>query len=140
MKDKKLKIAIIGSTYARFNDDPQVPWLRETVNRLKDKGYDISVIVPSHKINYVREIDGIRVLRFRYAPRKYEILTHDEGAPNKIDSLFYKLLIFPYLIIGTLQTLYWCKKYNFDLLNIHWPIPHMVFAILPKLFFKVKSG
>ena len=46
-------------------------------------------------------IDGVPVLRFRYAPRSVERLTHDEGAPSKVRRGFYPLLAVPYILKNT---------------------------------------
>ncbi len=81
---RPLKIAVLGSTYARFHEDNQVPWLRESVNRLARRGHHVTVIASAYHGAPSHEIDGIPVRRFRYAPKWVEHLTHDEGAPNKL--------------------------------------------------------
>jgi len=119
-----LKIAVLGSTYARAEGDAQVPWLRESVNRLAALGHRMTVIVPSFEGLKDHFIDGVEVLRFRYAPRRFEHLTHDEGAPNKLRNPLYQLLAAPYVGLGAVAATRWARARRFDVLHIHWPFPH----------------
>jgi glycosyltransferase involved in cell wall biosynthesis len=123
---RKLRICVVGSTYPRSHEDPLVPWLREAVGRMARRGHDMTVVAPSFRGLGSHSIDGVRVLRFRYAPRAIESLTHDEGAPNKMRNPFYKLLGAPYVASGAAHLSYWAAKRRFDLLHVHWPFPHSV--------------
>jgi len=72
----QLRIAVLGSTYPRSADDHEVPWLRESVKRLAARGHKITVIAPAYHGLKDHEIDGVEVRRFRYAPARWEMLTH----------------------------------------------------------------
>lgn len=126
---RRLNIAVMGSTYARYHEDSQVPWLREAVNRLAALGHRVTVIVPSFKGLKNHRIDGIEVLRFRYAPRWVEQLTHDEGAPNKLRNPMYQFLGVSYIAMGALCSVAWSVPRKFDVINVHWPFPHGLFAL-----------
>ncbi len=132
MPQKKLKIAVLGSTYPRSQDDPGVPWQRETVNRCAAAGHDVFVLAPSWKALKNHSIDGVPVLRWRYAPKEWETLTHDEGAPNKQNSPLFKLLAIPYILMGMISVFYWSLKHNFDVIHCHWPFPHGFMTLLPQ--------
>jgi len=127
---RALKICVIGSTYPRFHDDPVVPWLREAVGRMSRRGHQMTVVVPSFKGLPSHSIDGVPVLRFRYAPRGIETLTHDQGAPNKLRNPLYNLLAPSYIVSGAAHLSYWTAQRDFDLLHVHWPFPHSVLASL----------
>ena len=43
-----LRIGVITSTYARSDEDYEVPWLRESVNRIAARGHEVTVIAPSY--------------------------------------------------------------------------------------------
>jgi len=124
-----LKIAVLGSTYARSQSDSQVPWLRESVNRLAALGHQMTVIVPSFEGLKNHFIDGVEVLRFRYAPRRFENLTHDEGAPNKLRNPLYQILAAPYIAMGALAAMRWARQRRFDVIHCHWPFPHGLMAL-----------
>ncbi|MEM9080119.1 MAG: glycosyltransferase family 4 protein [Verrucomicrobiota bacterium] len=133
-----LRIGVVTSTYARSTDDPQVPWMREQIRRLKDSGLDIEVFAPAYKGLGSHHIDGVKVNRFRYGLSQHENLTHDEGAPNKKKTLFFKAMVLSYLFFGTLNILWWCKKKNIQVLHVHWPFPHGIWSLLPKYLLGVK--
>ena len=124
-----LNVAVLGSTYARSESDAQVPWLRESVNRLAALGHRMTVIVPSFEGLKNHFIDGVEVLRFRYAPRRFENLTHDEGAPNKLRNPFYQILAAPYIGMGALAAAHWARRRRFDVIHCHWPFPHGLMAL-----------
>jgi glycosyltransferase involved in cell wall biosynthesis len=88
----------------------------------------MTVVVPSFKGLANHLIDGVPVLRFRYAPRVVESLTHDEGAPNKMRNPIYKLLVPSYIASGTAHLSYWAARRKFDLVHVHWPFPHSLLA------------
>ncbi len=132
MSDQPLKIAVLGSTYPRSDDDPGVPWQRETVNRCAAAGHDVTVLAPSWKALKNHEIDGVEVLRWRYAPKKWETLTHDEGAPNKQNSPLFKIFALTYILCGTLAVLYWTIRRKFDVIHCHWPFPHGFMTLIPR--------
>jgi len=132
-----MKILLITSVYPRFDEDQEVPWLRTSVSHLKQAGCEIIVVAPSHKACKAKSIDGVEVRRFRYAPAKWEILTHDEGAPSKMaKNPLLQLLAIPYIISGSLLTLKTCLKFKPQIIHAHWPFPHGFMAFFAKLFCK----
>jgi glycosyltransferase involved in cell wall biosynthesis len=128
-----LRIAVLGSTYPRNQADHEVPWLRESVRRLAASGHQISVIAPAYLGLNDHEIDGIPVHRFRYAPARWEVLTHGEGAPNKLKkNPILKLLSLSYLASGAWAVWKICRQKRIDILHVHWPFPHGLMALLPR--------
>jgi glycosyltransferase involved in cell wall biosynthesis len=125
-----LKVCLIVSTYPRFHEDPVVPWLRESVGRMARRGHQMTVVAPSFKGLANHSIDGVPVLRFRYAPSAVESLTHDEGAPNKVRRPLYKLLGVPYILSGAAHFAHWAARRPFDVVHVHWPFPHGLLSSL----------
>jgi glycosyltransferase involved in cell wall biosynthesis len=133
--EKALSVLVIGSVYPRFHEDSEVPWLRASIRELVKRGYAVEVAAPSHKGLKSHTIDGVRVHRFRYAPKTWEILTHDEGAPSKMArNPFLQLLAVPYIISGAIKTLSLCLKFKPDILHVHWPFPHAFMANFAAFF------
>ena len=129
---RSLRIAILGSTYPRYQEDHEVPWLRESVRRLAARGHKVSVIAPAYLGSKDHEIDGVQVRRFRYAPARWEMLTHGEGAPNKLKkNPILKLLSLSYLVSGAWAAWKICRQERIDVLHVHWPFPHGLMALLP---------
>src|SRR5260370_30111825 len=119
-----LRIGVITSTYPRSDEDYEVPWLRESVNRIAARGHEVTVIAPSYSGLKNHLIDGIEVRRFRYAPPRLEKLTHGEGAPNKLKkNPFLKVLTLTYLLSGICSVWRICREKRIDVLHVHWPFP-----------------
>ncbi len=119
-----LKIAVIASTYPRHEADYAVPWLRESIRHLVRRGHEVTVLAPSYEGLSDHAIDGVAVKRFRYSPRRWERLTHEQGAPNRIRNPWYQLLGAPYVILGCLAARRLAAKESFDIVHVHWPFPH----------------
>lgn len=133
-----MKVLVIGSVYPRFNEDAEVPWLRTSVAHLKKAGVEIQVLAPTYKGLKSHEIDGVRVNRFRYAPKDWEMLTHEEGAPSKMASKpWLQLLAIPYIISGFFRCLSICHKWKPDVIHAHWPFPHAYIALGAAKLFKI---
>lgn len=133
-----LRVGVVTSTYAREDSDPQVPWMREQVKRLRKRGVEVEVFAPTFRGLGSHEIDGVRVNRFRYGFKSWEQLTHDEGAPNKKKTLAFKAMVVCYLFFGTLSIFWWCWKKKIQVLHVHWPFPHGVWSLLPQKLLGVK--
>jgi glycosyltransferase involved in cell wall biosynthesis len=127
-----LRIAVIGSTYPRSEQDYEVPWLRESVNRIVARGHQVTVLAPSYCGLKDHLIDGTTVQRFRYAPARWEKLTHGEGATNKLKKKpILKLLTLTYILSGVWAAFRICWEKRIDILHVHWPFPHGLMALFP---------
>ena len=136
---RSLRIGVITSTYPRFHEDHEVPWLRESVNRIAARGHEVTVIAPAYSGSKNHLIDGIEVRRFRYAACRLERLTHGEGAPNKLKkNPFLKILTLTYLLSGIWSAWKIRREKRIEILHVHWPFPHGLMALLPARLAGVK--
>lgn len=124
LREEPLKILVIGSTYPRHDEDYAVPWMREAHAQMAARGHQITVLAPSYRGLEDHEIDGIPVKRFRYAPKNWERLTHEQGAPNKINNPLMQLLAIPYVMAGCRAASKLARQEQFDVIHVHWPFPH----------------
>jgi glycosyltransferase involved in cell wall biosynthesis len=132
---RRLRIAVLGSTYPETEEDHQVPWLRESVNRIARRGHSVTVIAPAFRGSHDHTIDGVGVKRFRYGPAALEVLTHGEGAPAKLTrNPLLKLLVLNYVVSGVWSTWRLCVRERIEVLHAHWPFPHGLMVLLPKWF------
>jgi glycosyltransferase involved in cell wall biosynthesis len=133
LEGQQLRVAVLGSTYPRTEGDHQVPWLRESMNRIARRGHKVTVIAPAFEGLRDHTIDGIPVKRFRYGPATFEVLTHGEGAPAKLaKNPFLKLVAVSYILAGIWATWRVCARERVDILHVHWPFPHGLMTFLPK--------
>lgn len=135
---RPLRVAVLGSTYPRYETDPGVPWLRESVRRAAAE-HEVTVIAPAYRGLRSHTIDGVRVERFRYGPASAETLTHDEGAPSKLRrNPLLKGLAAIYVLSGAWKTFWVCRTRRIDVLHVHWPFPHGLMALAPAWLLGVK--
>ena len=118
------RLLIITTNFPRWPGDPHSPWLVELLGLLREQGIQIEVLAPAYAGQGNQNIYGMSVHRFRYAPARWETLTHDEGAPNKIRRNPWYLLLLPiYLVAGMLAAWRLGRSGRFDLIHVHWPMP-----------------
>jgi glycosyltransferase involved in cell wall biosynthesis len=97
----------------------------------------LEVLAPSYEGRASHEIDGIPVRRFRYFPKRFEHLTHMQGAPTRLRNPLYLGVAAFYVAAGLLATLGFVRRGRFDLLHVHWPFPHAIWAYAAKRLFGV---
>jgi len=95
---------------------------------LHQRGHQVSVFTSSYRGLGHQWDEGIRVYRFRYAPKRWEILTHDMAIPERLkQGAIYQALVPLYLMGGIGGALRYPEPQ--DILHIHWPIPHVLFGL-----------
>ncbi len=126
----RLRILVISTTFPRDRDDPTVKWLAETLRRLSAEGpYEFEVLTSSYRGGGNDSLDGIPVHRFRYFFARWERLTHEESAPDRMRrSLFYAVLPLFYLFFGAIAAWRLARRRRYDIVHVHWPVPHAVFG------------
>lgn len=101
------------------------------------RGLDCKVgVVTIHypRIPVCEEMDGVTVVRARYAPDRYEVMGSEGGLIDDIrNSWLCKLLLFPMLFALAWQTLKQARKA--DLMLVQW-IPTAVVALPAKLLLR----
>ena len=128
---KKKRLLIVTSTFPRWLDDAEPPFVFELCNRLKTE-YDIHVLAPhfpgaSKEENFI----GIHVKRFRYFFNSLEKLAYHGGILPKLKKNPFLYILLPFFFMGQLFALIKClRRHRFDLIHAHWIIPQGVTAIL----------
>lgn len=127
----KLRILYIVTAYSRSEGDVITPWLVRTIHRLAERGVEVEVLAPSYRGLGDQVMEGVRVHRFRYAPSRWEDLTHDQTAPDRVrDRPAYLALVPGYVAAGSLAAARLARSGRFDAIHAHWPIPHGVMAMV----------
>ncbi len=127
-----MRVLYITTNFPRWDGDAHSPWIVEVIKRLRARGIAAEVLAPSFQGLRDHVIEGITVYRFRYCPSRWEILTHNEGAPNKIKNPLYLLLVPPYVAFGLLRTIAVCRRKSYDAIHVHWPLPSGLFGLIGK--------
>lgn len=129
-----MRILHVVTAFPRGPEDVIVPWLVELIVQLRAAGHEVEVLTSAYRGGGNTEFRGIPLHRFRYAPAGWEDLTHDEAAPDRMRrSLLYKLLPFAYVLGGMFGAWWLCRRRRFDVVHVHWPMPHALFGWVARL-------
>jgi glycosyltransferase involved in cell wall biosynthesis len=126
-----MKVLYLVTNFARWEGDLHSPWFVELIHLLRERGVEVEVLAPSYQGLKDQVVYDIPVYRFRYFFSPWETLTHTEGAPNKIrQNPLYLLLVPFYLFSGALSTIRCCRRQQYDIIHVHWPMPQGLFGIV----------
>jgi len=128
----RVRILIVSTAFPRERDDPTVKWLAETLRRLSADAsgtYEFEVLTSAYRGGGNTSLDGIPIHRFRYFFARWERLTHEESAPDRMRrSWLYAALPAFYLFFGTIAAWRLARARRYDIVHVHWPVPHAVFG------------
>lgn len=128
-----MRILHVVTAFPRHEGDVIAPWLVELLKRLRAAGHEVEVFCSAYRGGGGAEYDGIPVHRFRYFPARWEDLTHDEAAPDRMRrSLRYKALPAFYVAAGMLAIWRVCRRRRYDVVQVHWPMPHALFGAVAR--------
>lgn len=122
-------LLVLASTYPRWEGDPEPGFVHELCKRLVDR-FDVVMVGP-HAAGAKREevMDGVRVLRYRYAPSRLETLVNNGGIVTNLRRAKWKWLLVPGFILGQyLVARRILKTRRVDVVHAHWLIPQGLIA------------
>jgi|SRR3989344_8754605 len=129
----KKKLLVMASTFPRWKNDTNPPFVYELSKRLTDK-FDVYVLAPHYPGSNNYEImEGIKVYRFRYFFGRYEKLACSGGIlPLLKKNKFYWFIVPFFLLSEFLALRKLTKKIKPDIVHAHWIIPQGFIAALNK--------
>lgn len=127
----KPRILVLASTYPRWKDDYEPGFVHELSRRLS-RLYEVTVVTPKSPGALSRErMDGVDVVRYRYAPARFETLVHGGGIAANIARAKWRLLLLPTFIIGQyIATRRVLKEGRIAVVHAHWLLPQGLVARL----------
>lgn len=124
-----MRVLHIVTAFPRHEGDVITPWLVEMLRGLRSRGVEVEVFTSSYKGLGDQVLFGIPIHRFRYFLKRWENLTHEEMAVDRLGrSPLYKLLPAFYLFFGSVAILRLCRREKYDVVHVHWPLPHALFG------------
>lgn len=129
----KKRVLVFTTTYPRWKNDTDPPFVFELCRRLTDE-FEIYVLTPHYPGAEAYEVmDGVRVQRFRYFFSKYEKLAGTIGIlPTLKSNKMYYLVVPFFLTFSLISLLKTIREVKPDLVHAHWTIPLGFFAALAK--------
>jgi glycosyltransferase involved in cell wall biosynthesis len=128
---KKKRLLVLTSMFPRWQDDAEPGFVFELCRRLTVR-FDVRVLAPhAPGAALVETMDGVDVVRYRYAPRWLETLAYGGGIIPKLRKQPWKWFLVP-LMLST-QYLSICRELRHwrpDVVHAHWIIPQGVLAAL----------
>lgn len=127
-------LLVLTSTFPRWRNDPEPPFVFELSRRLADT-FTITVLAPRAPGSLRLEtLDGLRVIRFPYFIRRWENLaSHGGGILNRLRANPLNYLLIPPFLIGEFWALArLLRQESFDAIHAHWLIPQGLVAMLAR--------
>ena len=125
-----MNVCVMTSVYALSESDRNGSFLVETTKYLTGRGHKVSVLAPSYEGRKDHIVGKAEVRRFRYFLRRWENLTHGQGAPNRIRNPLYLFVAALYIVFGAVAAVRFCRQRRFDVVHVHWPFPHGIWGYL----------
>lgn len=126
MTDRRWRVLYFVSSFPHHESDLEDPWQGELVRRLAAH-CELTILAPAFRGSRDHYWHGIPVHRFRYLPAAWENLTHGGGASVKGRTFLGKLKSVAYLIAGRRALRRALQSGDYDVLHLHWPVPHACF-------------
>lgn len=127
------RLLVLASTYPRWANDHEPGFVHELAKRLVDR-FDVTVLCPHAQGAATRELlDGVTVVRYRYAPAPLEHLVHDGGMVTRLRRQPWMFALLPGFLLGQLLALTrLVRKERPVVIHAHWIIPQAFAAALAR--------
>lgn len=134
-----MKVLFVATAYKRHPGDVITPWLTALILRLREAHIDVEVFTSSYQGLGNQVLDGVTIHRFRYFLKKLEKLTHDETVADRLShNPLNLLLVLFYMICGTWSIIQLVRRVRYDIVHVHWPLPHIVFGACARIAGKTR--
>ncbi|WP_325131728.1 glycosyltransferase [Arenimonas sp.] len=122
---------VLASTYPRWAGDPEPGFVHELSKRLADQ-FRVIAVVPAAVGAAPRErLEGVDVVRFRYAPRRWETLVNDGGILANLRKARWKFLLLPgFFLSQWLTAARIARREDVRAIHAHWLVPQGLVAWL----------
>lgn len=135
---RKQRLLVLASTYPRWADDPEPGFVHELSKRLADR-FEVTVVCPHAPGAMSREtLDGVEVIRYRYAPAALETLVNDGGVVTNLRRARWKIMLVPGFVLAQM---WWAwrlvRAREFGVIHAHWILPQ---GLIAAVAVKAKRG
>jgi len=126
-----LCLLVLASTYPRWPGDPEPGFVHELSRRLT-AGFRVIVLCPHAPGAKRREVmDGVEVVRYRYAPQRLETMVNDGGIVTNLRRSPWKCLLVPFFVLAQAWAVWRIlRRERVDVIHAHWLLPQGLIAQL----------
>ena len=122
-----MRILHVVTAWPRDPEDVITPWLVTLAEKQAARGHEVEVLAPAWRGLGDASGEGTTVRRFRYAPARWERLTHEETVPDRLQRHPGYLALVPgYLAAGVTAARRLGIERRYDAVHVHWAVPHGV--------------
>jgi glycosyltransferase involved in cell wall biosynthesis len=120
-----MKVLFLAHSYPRFAADPVGSFVLRLAVALHARGIEVRVLAPSAEgLAPAEEFEGVRVERFRYAPRARETLAYSGTMRDQVQRSWTSKLWLASLVGAQLRrALGVRRRFAADLVHAHWWFP-----------------
>lgn len=128
---RKPRLLVLASTYPRWQEDPEPGFVHELSRRLVDR-FEVTVLCPhAPRAAAQEELDGVRVIRYRYAPERFETLVNGGGIVSNLRRSKWKMLLAPTFVLAQLMVAWrLVRGGGVDAIHAHWILPQGLVAVI----------
>ena len=120
-----MRVLHVVTAWPRDPEDVITPWLVTLAERQAARGHEVDVLAPAWRGQGGARARGASVRRFRYAPARFERLTHEETVPDRLQRHpAYAALVPGYLAAGVVAAWRLGRRRGYDVVHVHWAVPH----------------
>lgn len=125
----KPALLLLASTYPRRHGDAEPGFVHELCKRLAQHFRVTAVVPDARDADPSGTFDGVNVIRYRYAPRRWQTLVHGGGMVANLRASRWKWLLLPGFFIGQwLAARKVLRAGGIDVIHAHWLLPQGVIA------------
>lgn len=128
------RLLVLASTYPRWQNDHEPGFVHELSRRLTEE-FQVTVLCPHASGAMTEEVlDGVNIVRHRYAPVHLERLVNDGGIVTNLRRSPWMMLLVPFFLLSQLFSLLrLIYRGRPDVIHAHWIIPQGLIATLALL-------
>lgn len=127
-------LLILASTYPRWPGDPEPGFVHELARRLTNRFRVIALSPHAPGAQPHEMMDGVEVVRYRYAPEQWQTLVSDGGIVANLKRSRWKHLLVPgFVLMQAWAAWRLIRRQGVDVIHAHWLIPQGLIAALLQL-------
>lgn len=124
-------LLVLASTYPRWSGDSEPGFVHELARRMVGR-FRVLVLCPHAPGASTHEfLDGVEVIRYRYAPERLETLVNSGGIVANLKQHRLKYLLVPTFALAQVWHAWRiCRREQVEVIHAHWIVPQGLSAAL----------